>query len=129
MRGWMFSSATPCFVPVNAGASTSSKPRCGGSVEKSCSCMPRVSATRPAASCPIEVDVADEQLLGERRRVREHLSTRPKDDAVAVEDQLVLAAYSVHPHHESAVVGGALSDHRLPWRPLAGVIGRAVDVD
>ena len=61
--------------------------------------------------------------------MREQAAVRVEDDAVAVEDQLVLTADGVHPGEERAVVGGAARDHRLAWRALAVVVRRAVDVD
>src|ERR1700687_6392515 len=44
-----------------------------------------------------DIDVANEQLLDERLRMRENLSSRSEDDAVPVEDELVLPAHSAHP--------------------------------
>ena len=75
------------------------------------------------------VEVADQELLDERGRVRDHAPMGIEDDAVAVEDQLVLAAHGVDPGHERAVVGGAPADHLLARPPLAVVVRRAVDVD
>src|SRR4051794_33022199 len=54
---------------------------------------------------------------------------RVEDDAVAIEDQLVLAAHGVHPGDECAVVRGAAGDHRLAGSALAVVVGGPVDVD
>ena len=59
----------------------------------------------------------------------EHLALRSEDHAVAIEDQLVLAADRVHPCDERAVISGPAGDHRLARAALAFVVGRAVDVD
>ncbi len=75
------------------------------------------------------VDVAQQQLLFKGRGVREDLAAGPEDDAVAVEDQLVLAADRVDVDDVRAVVGRALGDHLLALDALAGVERRAVDVD
>ena len=56
IRGCRFSSATPGVVPLKTGPRISSNPLCGGSIEKSISCMPRFSATAPASS-RLSVDV------------------------------------------------------------------------
>ena len=75
------------------------------------------------------VDVAQKEVLDQRLRVGDRVAARVEDDAVAVEDQLVLPPDGVHPGDEGAVVGGPSADHRLSRRPLAVVVGRAVDVD
>src|SRR5438132_11676980 len=59
----------------------------------------------------------------------DHLAARVEDDAVAVEDQLVLAADGVDVGDVGTVVDGAPAHHLLTRAPLALVIRRAVDVD
>src|ERR1700730_9406957 len=54
---------------------------------------------------------------------------RSEDDAVAIEDELVLAPDLIHIGDERAVVGGPARHHLLARSPFAGVVWRAVDVD
>src|SRR5213080_2412788 len=46
----VFQGTTPGVAPLKTGPRISSNPLCGGSIEKSISCMPRFSATSPASS-------------------------------------------------------------------------------
>src|SRR5439155_1475078 len=145
----MFSSATPGLVPWNTGRRICSKPLCGGSMEKSISCMPRFSAVIPASSrlsddvcrdgmrTPItfsghvvdglvRVNIGDEEIRNHRLGVSEQLAEWIEDHAVAVEDQLVLTAHGVDPSDEGAIIGGASTHHRLARRALAIVVWGAV---
>jgi hypothetical protein len=83
---------------------------------------------RPADG-PFDVDVVYEKLLDERPRPGDDVALGIDDDAVAVEDKLVLAAYGVDPGDPRPVVAGAAGDHRLARGSLPVVVRRAVDVD
>ena len=73
--------------------------------------------------------VADEHLGVELRRAGDGLALGRDDDALAVEDQLVLAADRVAEGEGDAVGLGALGDHRLAGGALAARVGRARRVD
>src|SRR5712692_8190268 len=75
------------------------------------------------------IDVADEEVFPERCRAGKNLALGSKDDAVAVEDQLVLATDCVGVRDVGTVVRGAAGDHVLTWGALAYVVRRTVDVD
>src|SRR5207302_2469255 len=75
------------------------------------------------------VDVVDQEILAERLAVSDHVAARVEDDAVAVEDKLVLPADGVHVSDVGAVVDGAPAHHLLTRPALALVIRGAVDVD
>ena len=77
----------------------------------------------------LSVDVGDEEVRDHRIGMAERLAMSVEDDAVAVEDELVLPADGVDPGHECAVSGRPLGHHRLTRHALAVVVGRAVDVD
>src|SRR3989304_5587658 len=76
----------------------------------------------------LQVEVDDEEVLLEGRAVGDELAVLVEDHAVAVEDELVLAADHVDVADVDGVVGGARGDHALAEGALALVIGRAVDV-
>jgi len=89
---------------------------------------PEPGVVEPFAEDRAGVEVADQQRLLEGRRVRDDLALRSVDEAVAVEDELVLPAAGVDPCHERPGIHRAGPDHRLARLPLACVVGRAVDV-
>ena len=62
------------------------------------------------------VDRAERERLLELGRAGDHLAVLVDREAVAVEDQLVLAADRVHEHHGGEVVHGALDEHALALR-------------
>src|SRR5258708_39751719 len=59
----------------------------------------------------------------------EQLAVRAEDNAVAIENKLVLAADEVDVSDEGSVVRGSSRDHFFAGPALAGVIRRTVDVD
>ena len=77
----------------------------------------------------LDVDVGDEQLLGELRRSRGDAALVVGDERVAVEDELVLAADERAERHRGEVVAGALGDHLLALVALARLVGGGRDVD
>src|SRR5206468_8604657 len=72
------------------------------------------------------VDIAQKQLRLEGRGPSQKAAMRVEDHAVAVEDELVLAADGVDPGDIRAVVRRPSADHRLARRALAVVLWRAV---
>ena len=75
------------------------------------------------------LEVADQQLLLEHRRLGHQFALGAKHHRAAVEHQLVLAAHLVRVADEHAVVDGARGQHPTAELSLARVVGRAVDVD
>ena len=77
-----------------------------------------------------EREVDDHQVLGELSAAGECLAVGGDDDAVAVEDELVLAADEVAEGDRDAVLDRAAGDDLpLPRHPLAAVVGRGGAVD
>jgi hypothetical protein len=76
-----------------------------------------------------ERHVADEHPRFELRRAGDRLAVGGDDDALAVEDQLVLAAHGVAEGERDPVGAGSLGQHRLPGGCLAAGVGRARRVD
>ena len=70
-------------------------------------------------------ELANEQLLLELGGAGDHLAGRVDDDAVAVEDELILAADQVAEGEAGAAFAGALGEHRFALATLAAVVGRA----
>ena len=77
----------------------------------------------------IDIEVGDEQRLIEHRRRGDALAAGVEDDGAAVEDERVLPAHHVAVADDDGVVGGAGREHALSLVHLAGVEGRAVEVD
>ncbi len=61
--------------------------------------------------------------------MRQHLAVRAENHAIAIEDELVLAADQVRVSDECPVIGSAARNHLFTRPALAGVIRRTVDVD
>src|SRR5260370_33101022 len=61
--------------------------------------------------------------------MRKHFALRAEDNAVAVEDKLVLAADFIDVSDVRPVVGRSPGDHLFTWAALAVVVRRTVDVD
>ena len=76
-----------------------------------------------------DVDVDDEQVLGELRAARDELPALVEQHRRAVEDELVLAADEVHVDERHRRVGGTRREHRLALAQAARVVRRRVDVD
>ena len=77
----------------------------------------------------LELEVADQQLLGERRRAREHGAVGPEDGAAAVEDELVLTADEIAIGHGAEAVARTRGEHLLARLALAEVVRRGRDVE
>ena len=75
------------------------------------------------------VQFAQHHVLGELPAPGEQRPVGPEHHAVAVENQLVLAADHVGVGHERAVVRGARGEHPLPGRALGLVVGRGGNID
>ena len=76
-----------------------------------------------------QVQVVDQQLLGELAGPGEQLAAGGHDHRVAVEDQLVLAADQVHVGDRGARLGRPALDQRQPYVVLVQLVRRGVDVD
>ena len=74
------------------------------------------------------IDIADEQLLRERRGTCDHLSLGIDHAAAAVEDQLVLASDDVAERDVRDAVACARAQHLLARLALAQVVGRRREV-
>ena len=74
------------------------------------------------------VDGAERERLLELRRARDDLAVLVDRHAVAVEDELVLAADHVAEQHRGEVVARALDEHPLALGALARVVGRGREV-
>ena len=77
----------------------------------------------------VEVDVAQQHLLAELRRPRDHPAGVVDHAGVPVEDELVLSADERAEGDAGEVVAGALGEHPLALGALAGVVGGGGDVD
>src|SRR5262245_47542941 len=75
------------------------------------------------------VDVGDDQVLLEQFAAGDDAPALADDQALAVEDQFVLAAHQIHVCERDGVVFGARGQHPLAVAPFAGVVGRSRDVD
>ena len=84
---------------------------------------------QPGAEDGLEVEVGDDEVFLEREPARDALAALVHDEARAVEYQLVLTAHHVDVGDAHLIVQGARRDHLLAEAGLAGVVGRAVDVD
>ena len=84
---------------------------------------------QPATERRTDVDVDDEEILGELRGAGDEMAALVEQHRRAVEDELVLPADEVHVEHRHRRVGGARREHRLALVDAAGVVGRRVDVD
>ena len=84
---------------------------------------------QPLVHRGLEVEVADQQLLGERGGAREHRAVGPEDGAAAVEDELVLPADEVAVGDGAEAVARACREHLLARLALAEVVGRGRDVE
>ena len=88
---------------------------------------PRVVEAPPGGGDGVEVD--HQEVFFELRAAGEDPPAGVDDEAVAVEDQLVLAPDGVAEGHEAAVVGRPLRQHPFPLDALPPVIRRAGEVD
>jgi hypothetical protein len=70
-----------------------------------------------------QLQVGHREVLLELGGARDGLAPRGDDDAMAVEDQLVLSAHQVAHREGGAGLPRALLDHLLPREALAAVIG------
>jgi hypothetical protein len=75
----------------------------------------------------VEVEVGDDEVLGELAAPGHRLAALVDDQAAAVEDQLVLAAHHVDEGQAHQVVRRPGGDHPLALVSLAGVVRRGVD--
>ena len=90
---------------------------------------PLACLAQPRGRRGVRVDVAEQQVLGELRRARDHVAVVVADERVAVEDQLVLPADQRAERDRRERVRGALRDHPLAAQALADLVGRRGDVD
>ena len=88
--------------------------------------VPRVAQTGRGGR--LDVDVADQQRLGELRSPCDDVALVVDDERVAVEDELVLTADERAERDCRDRVLGPLRDHLLALRALAGVVRRGRDV-
>ena len=100
------------------------------------SCAPLPSHVRavarvaqPRGGDRARVDRADGERLLELRRPRQDLAVLVDSEAVAVEDELVLAAHGVHEYHGGEVVDRTLDQHALAPGAHAAPIRRGRQVD
>jgi hypothetical protein len=77
----------------------------------------------------VDVDVDDEEILGEGRTGRHEISVGVEDEGRAVEDEFVLAADEVDVAERHHVVRGARSEHPAAELVDAQSVRRSVDVD
>ena len=74
------------------------------------------------------VQIDHQQVLLETLSPGQERSSFIEDEAITVEDQLVLAAYKIGVADDGAVVGRPSRQHLLSGAPLSRVIGRRIDV-
>ena len=84
---------------------------------------------QPRAEDGLEVEVGDDQVLLEHPPAREALTVLVHDHAGAVEHELVLATHHVDVGHAHEIVHCAGRHQLIAEAGLAGMVGRAVDVD
>jgi hypothetical protein len=76
-----------------------------------------------------QVQVGDYQIVRKLPAAGQDLALGIKDDAAAIEHQLVLSSHQVAEGDVDDVVGRPRGEHALPRRALAGMVGRSRDVD
>ena len=91
--------------------------------------LPPPRVMEPAALGREDVEVDHQQVLLELGAAGHDPPRGVDDEAVPVEDQLVLAPDGVAEGHEAAVVGRPLGEHAFPLDALAPVVRRAGQVD
>ena len=77
----------------------------------------------------LDVDVGNHQIFFKRAAARDDAAVFAYDHAVAVEDQLVLAADQIAIRQRNCVIFGAGAQHTFTVSDLAGVVGRGRYVD
>ena len=82
----------------------------------------------PGRYC-VSVDVHEQKRLFELGAAGEQFPVAVKYEALAVEDEFVLAADHVRVGEGDLVGAGALGEHSKALSPLAAMVGRAVDVE
>ena len=76
----------------------------------------------------IDIDVADDELLGELRSAAKGLPGRVEYERAAIENEFVLAADHIQVGHSNEVIGCARGQHARAVVDAVLVVGRGVDV-